>query len=75
MAEQVPPTGRGARLLAVAASSALLLCVCGYALNWAGGGTAAGIAALLFYAGALSRLSEDGRRLRDGRPEVPRSTS
>jgi len=36
-----------AGLLSIAASSALFLCVCGYALDWAGGGTAAGIAALL----------------------------
>lgn len=65
MAEQAPRTGRGAGLLAIAASSALLLCVCGYAVRWAAGGTVAGIAALLFSAAAMSWLSEDGRRLRD----------
>jgi hypothetical protein len=70
MAEQAPRTGRGAKLLAIAAGSALVLCVCGYALSWAGGGTAAGIAALLFSGGALSWLSEDGRRLRDRRSET-----
>lgn len=54
-----------AGLLAIAASSALLLCVCGYAFDWAGGGTVAGIAALLLSAVAMSRLNEDGRRARD----------
>jgi hypothetical protein len=63
-----PRAGRAVRLLTVASIVALALCVAGYALDLAGPGTAAGIAALLFGATAMSWLSEDGRRLRSREP-------
>ena len=59
-------TSRGPRLLLLAAAVALVICVAGYALHWVAGGTAAGITALLLSGIAMSWLSEDGRRLRDG---------
>jgi hypothetical protein len=66
MIERSVRTGRAAGVVLTGAIAALLLCVIAYAFGLPGGGTAAGIAALVLAGVAMAWLSEDGRRLRDG---------
>jgi hypothetical protein len=68
LGQDTPRVGRPFTLLALASVSALVLCVGGYAMHWAGPGTAMGITALLLGATAMSWLSEDGRRVRNHEP-------
>ena len=56
---------RPGAVLILTGLAAFIASVCGFALQYVGFGTSAGIVALLASAGGLAMLTQDGRRLRD----------